>query len=605
VFLPTAALPGIPGSLYQQFAVTIAASTFFSAVCALTLSPALCGILLKAHVPGKKPNWFNRGFNAMFNAVSGAYAWVVRQSVRPAILPISLVAFGLCLYLVYWSVVRVPTGFLPNEDRGLIVADVWLPDAASQERTLEVIKKVEQAFLSTDGVQDITALQGFSIINGPGSNYGVLFAVLEDWDERLPRGRDFASILADIRGKTAPILEAIVIPFGLPPIEGLGNAGGFEMRLQDRSGLGRDVMQQVVLECMTDAASQSKLAGISSAYRAAVPQLFANIDREKVKQLDIPLQSVFDTLSSYLGSAYVNDFNLFGRTWQVSAQAESKFRASINDITKLEVRNRSGQMIPLKSLLKVDEIMGPDRVIRYNLYPSAALNGAPALGVSSGEALEIVDQMAAAKLPQGMGYEWTSMAFQEKKAGGQGAAVFLFALIVVYLILAALYESWTVPLAVILSIPMAVLGAMLGLMWRGMDNNIYTQIGLVLLVGLGAKNAILIVEFARENRSKGKGIIESAVEASRQRLRPILMTAFAFILGVVPLVNATGAGGASRQAIGTAVFFGMIGNTFLCIFFTPMLYVVIQGISERIFGPPKSIETADIANPQAAGVEHH
>ncbi len=604
VFLPTAAMPGITGQLYRQFAVTIAASTFFSAVCAVTLSPALCAVLLKPHKPGKKPFIFNRLFNAFFDRVSGAYAAVVRLFTRPALIGVTMAMFGATCFAIVWSMKRVPTGFLPVEDRGLLIAEAWLPDGASQERSAAVRDRIAESFRKIDGIETVNALQGYSVLNGIGSNYALVFAVLEDWSVRVPKKRSMETIVADARAAIAPIEEAMTFAFTLPAIDGVGNATGFDLRLQDRVGVGREVMQQLVGEVVADGNAQAKLRNMSSAYRAGVPQLFADIDREKVKKLGIPLQDVFGTLAAYLGSAYINDFNRFGRTWQVTAQAEAKFRSRVEDVRRLEVRSADGKMIPLGTLLRMDEALGPDRVVRYNLYPAASINGEPELGSSSGEALAIIEQMAADKLPPGVGYEWTNLAYQEKKTEGQGGMVFVLALVVVYLILAALYESWLVPFAVVLSIPLGVLGAMLGLMIRGMDNNVYTQIGLVLLVGLGAKNAILIVEFARANRNAGKGILESAVDASRQRLRPIIMTSLAFILGVVPLVKATGAGAASRQAIGTAVFAGMLGNTILGLFFTPALYVVMQWLSEKIGGAPKPKPAPDAPTHAAATPAH-
>ena len=583
VFLPTAALPGINGQLYRQFALTIAASTFFSAVCALTLSPALAGVILRELAKGKKHNIYKRNFDRAFDFIANGYSQLVRFLVRPATIVFTLLAFGVACFLIYWTVTRVPTGFVPDEDKGLVIAEIWMPDAASQERTLAVIKQVEQIFLSTDGVNHTGAFQGFSLIAGNGSNYGVVFAGLKPWSYRVPRGRDLETMLAEVRGRFSKIQDGIIIAFNRPAVDGIGNASGFDLRLEDRGSVGRVRMQQFVQELAADGNAQTKLRNVASSYRAAVPQLFAEIDREKVKKLGMSLQDVFSTLGIYLGSAYVNDFNKFGRTWQVDVQADSAFRVRADQIKSLQVRNNKGDMVPLGSLMSAKESMGADRVVRYNLYPAAALNGVNAQGVSTGEALAVVEDMIKQKQPQGIGYEWTALSFQEKRAAGQAGIVFILALTVVFLILAGLYESWTMPLAVILSIPLAVLGAMLGLMARGMDNNIYTQVGLVLLVGLGAKNAILIVEFAKANREKGMGIVESAVNAARLRLRPILMTALAFILGVFPLVNATGAGAASRQAIGTAVFYGMIGNTFLDLLFTPVLYVVITGLSEAVF----------------------
>jgi HAE1 family hydrophobic/amphiphilic exporter-1 len=585
VFLPTAALPGISGELYRQFALTIAASTFFSAICALTLSPALAGVILRAHEPGQQHNRFKRVFDRAFDAVAGRYASLVRTLVRPGVIGLSLFAFVAASVLTAWTVTRVPTGFVPDEDKGLIVAEIWMPDSASQERTLAVVQQVERVLLSTDGVDHIGGFQGFSLIAGNGSSYGVVFAGLDPWSMRVPAGRDIQTILGEVRARLADIQEGFVLAFQLPAVDGIGNASGFDLRVEDRAGVGREGMQRLVEELVADGNAQSKLRGVGSAYRAAVPQLYADIDREKAKKLGLSLQDVFSTLSVNLGSAYVNDFNQFGRTWQVDVQADSPFRFRADQVDQLQVRNASGDMLPLSAIAEVEESMGADRVIRYNLYPSAALNGASAPGVSTGEALAVVEDMLAQKLPRGVGFEWTALSFQEQRAAGTSGLVFALALVVVYLILAALYESWSMPLSVILSIPLAVLGAMLGLLARGMDNNIYTQVGLVLLVGLGAKNAILIVEFAKVNRERGMALRDAAVEAARLRLRPILMTALAFILGVLPLVHATGAGAASRQAIGTAVFYGMIGNTLFGLVFTPVLFVAITSVAERFRRP--------------------
>jgi HAE1 family hydrophobic/amphiphilic exporter-1 len=595
VFVPTAFLPGISGQLFRQFALTIAASTFLSGVCAITLTPALCGVILKAHKEGHKPFILVRLFNQAFDAVANAYARMVKFLVHPGIVLFTLGGFAACVVGILWTFTKVPTGFVPLEDRGMLMIDVWMPDSSSQERTVAAVEKVEKILSETEGVRNYTSLPGFSLINNNGSNYALFFIGLEDWDQRLPKGRDLATIMTELRQKTAQIPDGLCIVFSLPAVDGVGNASGFDLRLQDRAGIGRPAMGELIQTLVADGNAQSKLRGVNSAYRAAVPQLFADVDRERVKKLGLPLQDVFSTMSGYLSAAYVNDFNLFGRTWQVSVSADSRFRAAPDDIIRLDVRKPDGGMVPLGSVLNVRESMGADRVIRYNIFPAAVLQGQSAAGVSSGEALSVVESMADAKLPPGTTYEWTALSYQEKLVGNQAIIVFSMALLVVYLILAALYESWTIPLSVILSIPLAVLGAMAGLMYRGMDNNIYTQVGLVLLVGLGAKNAILIVEFAKAYRQQGKPIVESAVEASRQRLRPILMTAFAFILGVLPLMIATGAGAASRQAIGTAVFFGMIGNTFLGLVFTPVLYVVIQFVTEKIFGtrpPPATAEPA-------------
>src|SRR6185503_2625028 len=481
---------------------------------------------------------------------------------------------------IVWVVERVPTGFVPDEDKGLLIAEVRMPVAASQSRTLEVIKRVESAFLACDGVNACASFQGFSLIAGNGSNYGVVFAGLEPWSERLPKLRTQHAVLADVREQCSKIQEGFVLTFVRPALEGLGSGAGFDLRIEDRGGVGPERLQQFVDELVADGNMQSKLRGLSSPYQAGVRQLFADIDREKAKKLGLSLADVFSTLSVNLGSTYVNDFNKYGRTWQVEVQAEGRFRANAEQVRELRVRNQAGRMIPLGSILDVDEALGPDRVIRYNLYPSAVINGTGAPGVSTGDALALVEDMIEQKQPAGIGFEWTALSFQERRATGIAILVFGLALAVVYLILAAVHESWTVPLVVVLSIPLCVIGAMLGLMWRGMENNLFTQVGLVMLVGLGAKNAILIVEFARAHRAQGMSLVDAVVAAGRQRLRPILMTAMAFCLGVLPLVFSTGAGSTSSQSIATAVVCGMIGNTLLGLVFTPVLYVTI----ERLFG---------------------
>ncbi len=593
VFLPTAALPGISGTIFRQFALTIAASTFLSVVCALTLAPALCGVLLRPHNAKvfflERPFLaFGRVFNRGFEKVANTYAWLIRQAIRPSLIVLSLALFGFACFGIVWTTSRVPTGFVPTEDKGFVVVELWLPDGASQERTLRAVEQTEALLPKVNGVTWFVAQPGNSLINGAGSNYATLYIRLEPWSVRTAKGRGMNIILAELQVMLfAQISDAFAIAFTLPPIDGLGAADGWDLRIQDRGALGREALQSVAQGFVHDANSQTKLGGVRTAFRAGVPVLYADVDREKTKKFNVPLGDVFSTLSAFLGSAYVNDFNLFDRTWQVTVQADSRFRTSEEDIARLQVRSADGRMLPLGSLVRTTRSAAPDRVVRYNLFTAAIVNGSPAPGVSTGDAMAVVDSMTAQSLPPGIGSEWTGMSFQERRTQGQAVIVFALALLVVYLILAALYESWTTPLAVIFSIPLAVLGAMAGLMWRGMDNNIYTQVGLVLLVGLGAKNAILIVEFAREYHASGKSISESAVEAARLRLRPILMTALAFILGVYPLVNATGAGGASRQAIGTAVFFGMIGNTLLGLFFTPVLYVAITWFSELFTGPPK------------------
>jgi len=576
VFLPASFLPGISGELYRQFSVTIAVTTLFSAINALTLSPALCAVLLKPHHGTK--NAFFRGFNNVFERITSGYSRFVGLLVRRvAVVPLVFVGI---VTLTFFGFVSLPTGFVPLEDDGLIVVNIQMPDGASLERTQATMARVMEIGGQTEGVKAACGLGGYSLIDGAAPNLASVFLPLTPWDERLAHGRSKDAITAELAAKFAGILEGIILPFSMPAIPGLGSGGGFEMQVLDKSSLGLNVLESAAAELTYAANQQPGLTRVFETFRASVPIIYADVDRDKTFTVGVPLQNVFDAMQAYLGSAYVNDFNKFGRTWQVKVQADSTFRTKTEDIKRLQVRNAEGKMVPLGTLMKVEDRLGPVRVDRYNLYPTAKISGMPAPDFSSGEALDVMERLAAAKLPTGMGYEWTSMAYQEKKAGpAQAALVFGLAIVVVLLILAAQYESWADPFAVILVVPMAVLGAVVALMSRDLDNNIYTQVGLVLLVGLSAKNAILIVEFARDMRAKGKDMLDAAVEGSRLRFRPILMTSFAFIFGVLPLVVATGAGAVSRQAVGTAVCGGMLGVTFLGIFFTPVLYVLMQKLS--------------------------
>lgn len=594
VFVPAAFLGGITGQLYRQFSLTIAVSTLFSAVNALTLSPALCALVMRPHQ--RERSVFFRAFNRAFDRLTGCYTSTVSFCVR-RVFVMALVFAGL-LVLTYAGFVRVPTGFVPTEDDGLIVVNMQLPDGASLQRTRAVVERVGEILKETAGVENCVTLGGFSVFDGNAPNLAAGFAPLVPWDERLKEGRSKWVIMRELNAEFAKIQEAIVFAFSFPPIRGLGTGSGFEMQVQDRGDVGLTALEKVAEELARDGTAQAKLGSVISTFRANVPTVFADVDRVKALKLGVPLDSLFDTMQTYLGSMYVNDFNKFGRTWQVMVQADSTFRATADDIKRLEVRNKQGKMVPLGTVVKVQDALGPPRIDRYNMYPSARVTGSAAAGASSGEALAIMEQMAAVKLPRTMGYEWTGVAYQEKKAGAQAVVVFALAVVVAILILAAQYESWTDPFAVVLIVPLAVLGAVVALIARHTENNLYTQVGLVLLVGLSAKNGILIVEFARHIRSEGKSVLEAAVEAARIRLRPILMTSFAFIIGVTPLVVATGAGAVSRQALGTAVFGGMLGVTLLGIVFTPVLYVIMQGpvtalVEPRIYRRVRREESSD------------
>ncbi len=586
VFLPTAFLGGITGQLYRQFALTIAATALISAINAVTLKPAQCAVYLRP--PPERRNFFFRGFNYVYDRVERAYTAIVRRLLNWT--PAVMVAFGLLVAFAAWWYNTIPTGFLPTEDQGYFIISAQLPDAASQARTREVVDKVNKIIEKTDGVEHWFAIGGFSLLDGSSaSNAATFFVMFKDWDQRKDPSLSQGAILGKLYGQFSQIPEATIFAFPPPAIRGLGVRAGFQMQVQDRGGVGLNELQQVVLQLSEAARGQSSLTAINSTFRPGVPQLYVNVDRVKVKTLDIPLTNVFGTLQAYLGSAYVNDFNKFGRTFQVRIQADEQFRIEANDIERLEVRNARGEMIPLGSVVEVKESYGPQIITRYNLHPSAALNGEPAPGFSSGEALQIMEQLAATELPTSMGYDWTGVSYQEKKVGGEAILIFILAVLLVYLVLAAQYESWITPISVILVVPLGLLGAIAAVAIRGMDNNIYTQIGIVLIIALASKNAILIVEFARDLRAEGKSIYDSAVEAARLRFRPILMTSFAFILGVVPLVFADGAGAASQQALGTAVFGGMIASTILAVFFVPVFFLVFQNLKEWL-SPPKSPE---------------
>ncbi|MFA6810208.1 MAG: multidrug efflux RND transporter permease subunit [Desulfoplanes sp.] len=585
VFIPTAFMGGITGQLYSQFSLTIATATIFSALNALTLSPALCAILLRPSA--KHHNPFARAFNWVFDKAQNGYQRTIAIMVRQGLLV--MILFAGITAAAFWGFTQLPTGFVPTEDQGYAMMSVQLPDAASQKRTLDVVEILNKRLAELDGVRSWVSVPGYSLLDGAvTSNAATIWVVFDSWDERLPKGLDLNAMLGHLWKMTSDIQEASIFAFSPPAISGLGQAGGFEMKIQDKGDVGLTALEQMTQEIAQDANSQSTLSNVYTTFRANTPQLFTDVDRTQTKSLGIPLSDIFDTLKANLGSSYVNDFNIFGRSYQVRVQADAKFRARVEDIKKLEVRNNNGDMIPLGSVVSVHKTLGPQLITRYNLYPTATLNGQGASGISSGEAMTLMEGIATAKLPTSMGYAWSGMSYQEKVAGSSTILIFVLAIIFVYLVLCAQYESWSLPLVIILAVPLALIGTVTAVFLRGMDVNVYTQIGIVLLIALACKTAILIAEFAKEGHEAGQGIMEAALEASKLRFRPILMTAFAFILGVFPLVIATGAGAASRQALGTAVFAGMISATFLMIFFVPVFYVVIQGISERFFGKKKN-----------------
>jgi len=581
VFVPTVFMGGITGNLFRQFAVTISIATVFSSINALTLSPALCGLLLRRRSgrPAAPFRAFNRG---LARATTG-YLGVARFGLRRAVLAIP--AYVAVVAVALWGLGRLPGGFVPQEDESMLFVNVQLPDGASLERTHAVTQRIAEMTRDLPGVRSVLMIDGFSIIDGSGaSNAATGFLPLEHWDQRRGEGLSQQAILNTVNARLARIQEAVAIAFLKPSLDGVGISGGFMFQLQDRGGAGLGMLQQVAQEVVADANAQAGLSRVFTTFRANVPQIHLDIDREQIKAMGIPLQNVFDTLAAFMGSVYVNDFTRFGRVYQVKVQADAAFRATPGDIERLEVRTPSGGMVPLGALLTVRESLGPQTVTHFNIYTAARVNGQPAPGFSSGQAMGLVEQMLARKLPVSMGHEWTDLSYQEKAAQGGSLAIFGFAIVMVFLVLAAQYESWSLPWSIVLGVPAALLGAVGGIMLRGFDFNVYTQIGIVLLIGLSAKTAILIVEFAKVQREAGRSLMDAALDAAGLRFRAVLMTAFSFILGVVPLLIATGAGAASRQVLGTAVFFGMLVATIVGVVAVPVLYYVVQSAAERVGG---------------------
>ena len=580
VFVPTMVMPGLTGRLYKQFAATISVATVLSSVNALTLSPALCGLLLRPSSGERRKARFFTWFEARFDALSGRYTGLVDRLLGKT--RAMVIAFGVMLVLMVVGFGRVPGGFVPNEDEGYFFVNAELPPGASLERTRAVMDRVNGVYDGMEGVQNVLTVGGYSLLNGTaGPNFGFSIVTLRHWDDRPGLGLSLWGLMRKSAPQLAQIREATVFPFAPPPISGLGSAGGFEMRLQDLGGVGLIELETFANDLVAAGNASPVLTRLNQNFRANVPQLFAAVDREKVKTLGIPLQSVFNTLQANLGSAYVNDFNLFGRTWRVMVQADEQFRAAPDDIRRLEVRNASGNMIPLGTVVSVRDTVGPQTILRYNLFRSATVTGSPEAGYSDGEATDEIEALAARVLPAQMGFEWSGVTYQQKEAGNLAPIIFTLAILFAFLFLAAQYESWANPLSVMLSVPMAILGAVALTLLRGliqpMENNVYMQIGIVLLIALSAKTAILIVEFAKQQHEKeGKPLVEAASTAARLRFRPILMTAFSFILGVIPLVLASGAGARSRVSLGTAVFGGMLIYTLLGVFFIPVLYVVVE-----------------------------
>jgi HAE1 family hydrophobic/amphiphilic exporter-1/multidrug efflux pump len=582
VFVPVAFLGGITGELYKQFAITIALSVAISGFVALTLSPALCALVLKpSH---EAPRGFWKIFNRSFDAMQGSYAAGVNRVLQRSVM--ALMIFAVLLFVIFGLFKTIPGSFLPEEDQGYFITVVQLPEGASKQRTVEVVSKLESYFQSIPAVHSTDALAGQNFVFGTrGANQATMFIPLHHWDTRKNAGEQVPGLIAAAFQEFARIPEALILAFNAPSIRGLGSTGGFSVQLQDPSGGDFTRFAAVAEEFVTKAREQPAIAAASTSFRVSAPRLYATVDRERAKALGVPISEVFDTMQAYFGNLYVNDFMKFGRVYRVQTEAPPEYRSNPDDISKVFVRAQSGTshtMIPLDSVVSTKFTSGPDPVTHFNGFNTALVLGGAAPGYSSGQALDALQQVANEVLiPRGYAIDWSGMSYQERQAGGKSTLVFAFALLMVFLVLAAMYESWSVPFAVILAVPFGILGALLAVWARGLTNDIYFQIGLVTLIGLAAKNAILIVEFANERYSKGMPLPEAALEAARLRFRPIIMTSLAFILGVVPLVVASGAGAASRHSIGTGVFGGMLAATFLAIYFVPLFFVVIGKIAGR------------------------
>jgi multidrug efflux pump len=590
VFVPAAFISGLTGQFYKQFALTIAISTVISAFNSLTLSPALAAVLLKGHDAPKDRfsrildkmfgGWLFRPFNRFFEKASHGYVGTVARVIRSS--GIALLLYAGLMVLTFFGFSSTPTGFVPGQDKQYLVAFAQLPDASSLDRTEDVIKRMSELALKQPGVESAVAFPGLSIngfTNSP--NAGIVFVTLKPFDERKDPSMSAGAIAGALNGQYANIQEAYMAIFPPPPVQGLGTIGGFRLQIEDRGNLGYEELYKETMNIINKSHNVPELAGLFTSYTVNVPQVDAAIDREKAKTHGVAVSDIFDTLQIYLGSLYANDFNRFGRTYQVNVQAEQQFRLESDQIGQLKVRNNKGEMIPLATFIKVSDTSGPDRVMHYNGFITAEINGAAAPGYSSGQAEKAIEKLLKEELPNGMTYEWTDLTYQQILSGNTALFVFPLCVLLAFLVLAAQYESWSLPLAVILIVPMTLLSAITGVIASGGDNNIFTQIGLIVLVGLACKNAILIVEFAKDKQLEGMNPLAAVLEACRLRLRPILMTSFAFIMGVVPLVFSSGAGAEMRHAMGVAVFSGMLGVTFFGLLLTPVFYVLIRNFVER------------------------
>jgi HAE1 family hydrophobic/amphiphilic exporter-1 len=589
VFIPSAFISGISGQFFRQFAVTIAASTVISCIVSLTLSPALCALLFKPHAAEAharhsllaRPLFaFFRGFNRAFGWLAESYGRLTGRLAR--IGAVMLVVYAGLIGLTGFEFSRAPTGFITNQDLGYLINVIQLPPGSSLARTDAIVRQATKIILDTPGVANAVPFAGFDAATFTNSsNAGAIFAPLKPFAERAAKGQTAARIQAELIRRLSSIQGAFIVTITPPPVRGIGTAGGFKLWVQDKRGRGLKALEAATQDLVQGANQTEGLARVFTSFNTRTPKVYADIDRVRAQMLGVPASRIFEALQVYLGSAYVNDFNYLGRTYQVMAQADGQFREDLHDIANLKTRNNAGKMVPIGAVTQLRDMTGPYRVPRYNLYPAAEVQGGTLPGYSSSYALAAIEKLAAERLPDGIGFEWTDLAYQQKLAGNTVILIFAASVVFVFLVLAAQYESWSLPLAIVLIVPMCLLAAVSGLLLRGMDVDILPEIGFVVLVGLAAKNAILIVEFARQAEEAGASRVQAAVHAARTRLRPILMTSFAFILGVVPLAIARGAGAEMRQALGTAVFFGMLGVTIFGLIFTPVFYVVIRGLVSR------------------------
>ncbi len=609
VFIPAAFVSGISGQFFRQFAVTIAAATVISCFVSLTLSPALCALLFKPHdheAQHKKSsllmrpvNAFFNGFNRLFDGLASGYGGMTRRFVRLPLVVLSV--YGLLLLATGWQFNRAPTGFIPNQDQGYLITVIQLPPGSSLSRTDAVVREATKIILETEGIVHAVPFAGFdgaTFTNA--SNGGAIFSAMAPFEERLKHGLTADHLQQELIGRLSSIKDAFIITISPPPVRGIGNSGGFKMIVQDKRGRGLKSLEEATQEIVAAGNGTTGLSSVFSLFNTSTPKIYADIDRLRAQMLGVSADRVFETLEVYLGSTFVNEFNFLGRTYRVTAQADGTFRDDPRDIANLKTRNDRGEMVPIGSVAELRDTTGPYRVTRYNLYPATEIQGATLPGYSTGFGLDAMERIAAEKLPDGFGFEWTELAFQERQAGDSALIIFGMSVVFVFLLLAAQYESWTLPFSVILIVPMCLLAAVTGLLIRGMSVDILAQVGFVVLVGLAAKNAILIVEFAKQAEDEGMSRFDAAVEAARTRLRPILMTSFAFILGVVPLMIAQGAGAEMRQSLGTAVFSGMLGVTFFGLIFTPVFYTVMRKFARKR-QPPQPVATpASTPNPAPA-----